>query len=142
MVGNINAQVRSEKVFQRMTGKECLHLESNSNGIRLINFAAPKYLVINITQFQRKEIHKHTWTSPGGRFKNQINHILINRRHRNCIRQVRSIRRADGDLDHYLMTAYFKVKLSKVWKKMIKGKSKFDTEKLKYIETRRNFQCK
>lgn len=64
----------------------------------------------------------------------------MNRRHRNCIRKVRSFRGADGEKDHYLVTASIKVQLSRVWNKRIKGKPKLDTEKLKDIETRRNFQ--
>jgi len=128
------------KLDVKSSGKESLHLESNSNGIKLISFVASKDLVISSTQFQRKKIHTHTWTFPDGRFKSQIDHILINRRHRNCIRQVRSFRGAEGDSDHYLVTASFKVKLSRVWKKRIKGKPKLDTEKFKDIETRRNFQ--
>ncbi|KAL4127579.1 hypothetical protein QTP88_011746 [Uroleucon formosanum] len=140
IVGDLNAQVGREEIFQRTAGKESLHLESNSNGIRLISFAASKDLIISSTQLQRKEIHKHTWTSPGGRFKSQIDHILINRRHRNCITQVRSCRGAYGDTDHYLVTACFKVKLSRVWNKRMKSKPKLDTEKFRDPETRRNFQ--
>lgn len=140
MVGDLNAQVGCEEVFQRTAGKESLHLVSNNNGIRLISFAASKDLIISSTQFQRKEIHKHTWTSPDGKFKSQIDHILINRRHRHCIRQVRSFRGSDGDSDHYLVAASFKVKLSRVWKKKTKGKPKLDIEKLKDLESRRNFQ--
>jgi hypothetical protein len=60
MVGDLNAQVGREEVFQSTVGKESLHLESNSNEIRLISFATSKYLIISSTQFQRKEIHKHT----------------------------------------------------------------------------------
>lgn len=54
IVGDLNAQVGQEEIFQRIAGKESLHLESNSNGIRLISFAASKDLIIRSTQLQRK----------------------------------------------------------------------------------------
>lgn len=53
MVGDLNTRVGREEVFQRTTGKKSLHLESN--GIRLISFAASKDLIISSTQFKRKE---------------------------------------------------------------------------------------
>lgn len=91
-------------------GKESMH--SESNGLRLISFALTKELVINSTQFQRKEIYKQTWVSPDGRTKSQIDHILINERYKTSVRQVRSYRGADGDKDHYLIIASFKIKLA------------------------------
>lgn len=120
-------------------GRKAYIQRVNNNGVRLISFAASKDLKISSNQCQRKEIHKHSWTSSDGRFKIQIDHILINRAHRNYLRQVRSFRGADRDSDHYLVTASFKVKISRVWEKRTKGKPKLDAEKLKDIETRGNF---
>jgi hypothetical protein len=79
---DLNTQVVREEVFQSTVEKESLHLENNSYGIRLICFTTSKDLRISSTQFQRKEIYKHIWTSPGRRFKSQIGHILINGRHK------------------------------------------------------------
>ncbi|XP_008178175.1 craniofacial development protein 2-like [Acyrthosiphon pisum] len=44
IVGDLNVEVCREEVFQRTAEKESLHLESNSNRIRLISFAASKDL--------------------------------------------------------------------------------------------------
>jgi len=71
-----------------------MHSESNDNSLRLISFASTKGLVISSTQFQRKEIYSQTWVSPG-RVKSQIDHILIDKRYRSSVRQVRSYRGAD-----------------------------------------------
>ncbi|XP_050545447.1 craniofacial development protein 2-like [Daktulosphaira vitifoliae] len=87
VVGDQNAQVGREHVFRYTIGKESMHIESNDNGLRLISFASTKGLVINSTQFQRKEIYKQTWVSPDGKTKSQIDHILIDKRYRTSVRQ-------------------------------------------------------
>jgi hypothetical protein len=47
-----------------------LHLSQLSgtfdNGVRIVNFATSKNLVVKSTMFPHREIHKHTWTSPEG----------------------------------------------------------------------------
>lgn len=50
----------------------------NDNGSKLIDFAIGKGLVIKSTMFSKKDIYKYTWVSPDGRYKNQIDHILVN----------------------------------------------------------------
>lgn len=48
----------------------------------------------------------------GWKTKSQIDHILIDKRHKSCIKQVRTFRGANGDTDHYLVMANLKTKLS------------------------------
>lgn len=50
----------------------------NENGEYFTEFCRNNSLVIGGTLFQHQEIYKITWVSPGGRDKNQINHIAIN----------------------------------------------------------------
>jgi len=107
-------------------GKESLHQESNNNGMRLISLCTDKGLVISSTQFQRKDIYKHTWIAPGGQYKSQIDHVVIEKRFKSSINSVRSYRGADGDTDHYLTDHYLvisslKVKLSRQWNMNQKG---------------------
>lgn len=45
-VGDFNAKVGKESVFEPTIGKHSLHDESSDNGIRLINFAASQNMVI------------------------------------------------------------------------------------------------
>jgi len=49
----------------------------NDNGVRIINFATSKNLVVKSMMFPHRYIHKYTWTSPDGKSHNQIDHILI-----------------------------------------------------------------
>jgi len=88
-----------------LVGNDCLHQDSNDNGVRLVNFATPKKLVVKSTILPHRNIHKYTWTSPDGITHNQIDHVLIDRRRQSSILDVRSFRGADCDTDHYLVVA-------------------------------------
>jgi hypothetical protein len=63
---DFNAKVGRENIFKPMIGNESLHEISNDNGIRAVNFATSKDLVVRSTMFPHRKIHKHTWTSPEG----------------------------------------------------------------------------
>ena len=93
-------------------GNKSLHQDSNDNGVRLVNFAASKNLVVKSTMFPHRNIHKYTWTSPDGQTHNQIDHILIDRRWHSSILDVRSFRGADSDSDHYLVVAKVRERLA------------------------------
>lgn len=98
-----NAKVGREPQFMPTIGKHSKHSETNDNGLRLISFAASKSLVVRSTMFPHKDIHKGTWKSPDGHTINQIDHVLIDSRHQSAIEDVRSLRGADCDSDHYLV---------------------------------------
>ena len=93
--------LRRENIFKPTTGQECLHQDSNDNGIRLVNFATSKNLVVKSTMFPHRNIHKHTWTSPDGKTHNQTDPVLIDRRWHLSVLDVRSFRGADCDTDHF-----------------------------------------
>jgi hypothetical protein len=135
LLGDMNAQVGKENTYKTTIGKHSLHNRSNDNGIRLINFAISKNMVISSTRFPRKNIHKETWLSPGGRFSIQIDHVLIENKHKRIIQNLKSYRGADADTDHYLVLIDFRVKMSMEWKKKQKILGKYDVDKLKNKET-------
>ncbi|OXU17474.1 hypothetical protein TSAR_009364 [Trichomalopsis sarcophagae] len=80
-----------------VSGKKSLHEASNDNGIKVINFVAAKDLIIQITCFKHKDIHKATWTSPDEATQNQIDHFLIEKRRHTNVLDVRAYRGADSD---------------------------------------------
>jgi hypothetical protein len=53
---------------------------NNNNGFRVINFATSKNLIKN-TMFPHRNIWKYTLTSPDDKTHNQMNCVLIDRRH-------------------------------------------------------------
>ena len=58
-------------------GKYSSRTLSNDSGIRLINFACSKNMVVASTLFNHKDVHKMTWRSPDGQTFNQIDHFMM-----------------------------------------------------------------
>ncbi|XP_043862282.1 uncharacterized protein LOC122756523 [Drosophila santomea] len=57
----------------------------NDNGQRLVELCQVFQLVICGTIFPHKDVHKYSWTSPGGNTRNQIDHICISRMWRHSL---------------------------------------------------------
>ena len=70
LLGDLNAKVGRENIFKLTIGNESLHQDSNDNGVRIVNFATSKNLVVKRTVFPHQNIHKYTWTSPDGKTYN------------------------------------------------------------------------
>jgi hypothetical protein len=84
---DFNAKVGREDIFKPIIGNESLHEASNDNGVRVVNFATSKNLIVKST-FPHRDIHKHTWSSDDVTH-NQIYHILIDKRHSNILYYIR-----------------------------------------------------
>jgi len=72
LLGDFNAKGGRENIFKPTVGKESLHQDSNDSGVRIINFATSKNLVVKNTMLPHRDFHKFTWTSPDGETRNQI----------------------------------------------------------------------
>jgi hypothetical protein len=72
LLGDIIAKVGTEGIFKPIIGSESEHEVSNDNGVRVVNFATSKNLIVKSTTFPHHDIHKHTWTSRDGVIHNQI----------------------------------------------------------------------
>lgn len=101
------------------------------NRERFVNFWAMNDLVITLTVFPLKDIRKYTWTSPDGKYRNQIDHITINNK-------FRTYRGADAGNDHNLALATVGLKLCRVVRPNGKQK-RYDVSKLKNQETGKEF---
>ena len=112
VIGDLNAKVgRNNQGIENVMGVEGLGEVANENGAHFISFCSANNLIIGGTFFKQKDIHKYTWTSPCGNYKNQIDHIAINKERRRTLRNVRSYRGADIGSDHQLLIATLKLKL-------------------------------
>jgi endonuclease/exonuclease/phosphatase family metal-dependent hydrolase len=112
LLGDFNAKLGREDTFKPTIGNESLHEDSNDNGVRVVNFATSKNLVVKSTMFPHRNIHKYTWTSPDGKTHNQIDHVFTDRKWHSSILDVRSFRGADCDTDHYLVVAKVRERLA------------------------------
>jgi hypothetical protein len=84
LLGDFNAEVGKEDIFKLMIGNENLHEVSNDNGVRVVNFTITENLIVRSTTLPHHIIHNHTGTSHGVTH-NQIDHVLINKRHLNAL---------------------------------------------------------
>jgi len=91
--------------------------------------------------FPHRDIHKKTWTSPGGKTNNQIDHMLIDRRWHSSMLDVRSYRAADCDTDQCMVFTKVREKLaeSKQTAKKHEGE-KFNLRKLNEPEVTKQYQ--
>ena len=90
LLGDFNVKVGRENIFKPAIDNESLHQDSNDNGVRIVNFATSKRLVVKSTMFPQRNIQKYNWTSPGGKTHNQIGHIMIDRRWQSSVLDLRS----------------------------------------------------
>jgi hypothetical protein len=58
LLGDFNAKVRRENIFNPSIWNESLHQDSNDNGVRIINFPTSKNLDVKSTMFMHRNIHK------------------------------------------------------------------------------------
>jgi hypothetical protein len=126
----MNAKVGKEQIYRPVIGKHSLHKMSNDNGMRPINFASSRNMVIGSIMFEHKDIHKRTWKSPDGNVFNQIDHILIDVKHCSDLRDVRSYRGANIDSDHYLIISKIRSRISNTRKMHEFQAKKFNCGKL------------
>ena len=60
LLGDFHAKVGQEDIFNPTIGKESLYKISNDSGVRLVNFATSKNLIVKSTTFPHRDIHKQT----------------------------------------------------------------------------------
>jgi hypothetical protein len=80
LLGDFNGKVGREDILELTIGNKSLHESSNDNGVRVVNFATSKNIVVKSTMFPHCKIYKYTWTSPDGKMHNQIDNVLIGKR--------------------------------------------------------------
>jgi hypothetical protein len=66
LLGDFSAKVGRENIFKLTIRNNSLHEITNDIGVRVVNFATSKNLVVKRTMFPHCKIHKYIWTSPEG----------------------------------------------------------------------------
>ena len=112
VLGDWNAKMGREEIYQGVIGRHSMYLNTNSNVLGLADFAAEKNMAVSSTCFPHKEIHKQTWRSPDGKTNNQIEHTLINKRNASSMLDVKSCRGASRDSDQFLVRGRYTCKIA------------------------------
>lgn len=97
-------------------------------------------MVISSTCYAHKNIHKATWTSPGGTTNNQIDHVIVDNQIKHWIQDVRSCRGVGLHSDHFLVRAIVRVKLPREWTAKLSTTKKLNLESLKEEQTWKKYQ--
>jgi hypothetical protein len=56
---DFNVKPGRENILKPTIGNESLHEDSNDNGVRLVNFATSKNIVVISTKFPHRNIYKY-----------------------------------------------------------------------------------
>ena len=142
ILGDFNAKIGKDPNYADITGLNSLHDQSNNNGERIIDFAVSKSLVVSSTAFPRKNIYKETWKSPDKRTRNQIDHALVDHKHRSSIINVKTQRGADADSDHYMVKVVYRARISNIKTHKATRANKYNINLLKDSSFRDLYQSK
>ena len=69
---DFNAKVRRQNILKLTFVNDSLLQDSNDNGVRTINFATSRILVVKSTIFPHPNVHKYPWTCPEGKTHKQM----------------------------------------------------------------------
>jgi hypothetical protein len=142
IVGDMNANICKENILRNHARMCSLHENTSENGSRLVNFAVSKNIFIGSTKFSHKIIHKTTWKSLDGKTENQIDQLLIDKRHLSNLMDVRSYRGANIELGHCLVGIKLGARISNAKTSTLKKMNRINVEQLKIEDKAREFKEK
>ena len=102
--------------------------ERNENGDLMVDFCREFGLVVTNTWNEQREEERHTWISPDGRTRNQIDYILIDKRYRNSVTNSKSRPEADCGSDHNPVVADVETRLKRT--KNVRRTKRWNLKKL------------
>ena len=89
--GDWNAKVANDahENWKNIMGTSC-NAKSNERGLRLLEFATYSSLVLANTLGIHKPSRRWTWHSPGDKYHNQIDYILVQQRFRSSVKTAKT----------------------------------------------------
>lgn len=132
ILGDFNAKIGSTKDdthIRNIVGRYGIG-QRNERGARLLNFCIDNNFTITNTVFQHHIRRLFTWQSPDGKYRNQIDYILIRTRFRTAIRNAKTLPSADCNSDHRLLLVKFQIKLQKPHKRILPKKLAIENENI------------
>ncbi|XP_055381862.1 uncharacterized protein LOC129612340 [Condylostylus longicornis] len=112
IIGDFNAKVGKtyDEQLKDVVGAYGIG-DRNERGERLLQFSIDNNFSVMNTMFKHHPRRLSTWTHPNQIYKNQIDYILIRKRWRTSVRNVKTRPGADCDTDHKLLVCNFMLKL-------------------------------
>ena len=136
VMGDFNSKVGKERE-ENIVGPYGLG-ERNENGDLMVDFCREFGLVVTNTWNEQRVEERHTWISPDGRTRNQIDYILIDKRYRNSVTNSKSRPEADCGSDHNPVVADVETRLKRT--KNVRRTKRWNLKKLELETNRTNFQ--
>lgn len=145
VLGDFNAQVDLDRHLTnpRIVGQYTFHHESNENGQRLIDLCESNNLRLAHGRFKHRKGRLWTWEHPNHNLNEphaQLDHIIINGKWVNSLRNCRAYNSVEVDSDHRIVCARIDISLRSNTKNQFKRK-RFNIELLKYKEYREKFNA-
>ena len=84
------------------------------NGIRLIDFAAARNMVVSSTRLQQLDIHKATWLFSDRSTHNHIDHVVLDGMYVSNVADVRIFHGPNMVSDHFLVAAKVRMRISTI----------------------------
>ncbi|CAF4122059.1 unnamed protein product, partial [Rotaria magnacalcarata] len=136
LAGDFNARIGidSHKTNPRVIGKHTYHHSTDDNGNRLVNYCEACNIRSTQSRFPQPQSRSWTWLHPNNNSKAQLDHILINGKWINSIRNVRAYNTVELNSDHRIVSAKLMISLRTPKDNKLK-RIKFDWNKLKDSST-------
>ncbi|CAF3849768.1 unnamed protein product, partial [Rotaria sp. Silwood1] len=113
IMGDFNARVGVEQANTAggTVGKHAID-KQNQNGRRLVDFCLFNSFIVTNTFFPHKAVHQGTWMHPKTKQWHMLDYILVNRKFRSSVQDVRAHRGATGGIgtDHHLLRAKIRLR--------------------------------
>ena len=130
LLGDFNAKIDRENFIATVAGKYTLHEVTSENGKWLGQLAARNNMIIKRICFENKAIRKGTWMCPGTDVVDQMDHVIINKRHASSITDVRSRHGPSCNSDHFLVKVTLRERLSNALKNQGRKRKRWNIDKL------------
>ena len=140
ILGDFNARIGLDSHLSHpwVIGSHCYHDSTNDNGERLVNFCQEYNLRPAQMRFPQPRNHLWTWTHPNGS-TSQLDHILINSKWVNSLRNCRAYNTVELDSDHRIVSIRLATSLRTSKGKPCK-RPKFNWKMLQDTATKQAFQ--
>ena len=140
VVGDFNARIGTDShhTHPEVVERYCYHDQTNDNGERLVNLCVEHNLRPAQSRFPHPLGRLWTWNHPAGS-KHQLDHILINSKWVNSLRNCRAYNSVELDSDHRIVSIHLLASLRSIKKTTCK-RPKFNWKKLQNPATKNEFQ--